>query len=259
MSNFFNKIRKTLLKEGKTTNYLKYAIGEIVLVVIGILIALQINNWNENRKLQNEKHKLMIALKNEFTDNKKNLEEVIEGLSQSNRYFVKILNFSAGIETHLPIDSLRFYTSKIYYLQTLSLLTSVQEEAISSGKFELLDNHLKQLLSTFKDFNKSLNSLNDNSQPITTYSDDTIDLLATFSSLDDIYNNFFPNRIVSIHPAFKKNDEAFVAYIKLAKTYSLLFKIYNIQLANEVWTKNGLLRVTENILDEIDKELNQKQ
>lgn len=50
MIKLFRNIRKKLLKEGKTANYLKYAIGEIVLVVIGILIALQINNWNEDRK-----------------------------------------------------------------------------------------------------------------------------------------------------------------------------------------------------------------
>ena len=52
MIKFFRKIRQNLLLENKTGKYLKYAIGEIVLVVIGILIALQINNWNESRKLQ---------------------------------------------------------------------------------------------------------------------------------------------------------------------------------------------------------------
>jgi len=48
---FFRKIRKTLADDNKPIKYLRYAIGEIVLVVIGILIALQINNWNESRKL----------------------------------------------------------------------------------------------------------------------------------------------------------------------------------------------------------------
>ena len=50
MIKFFRKIRYNLMETGKTGKYFKYAIGEIVLVVIGILIALQINNWNENRK-----------------------------------------------------------------------------------------------------------------------------------------------------------------------------------------------------------------
>lgn len=50
MIKLFRNIRQNLLAEGKTSKYLKYAIGEIVLVVIGILIALQINNWNEKRK-----------------------------------------------------------------------------------------------------------------------------------------------------------------------------------------------------------------
>ena len=50
MIKLFQKIRQNLIMENKTGKYFKYAIGEIVLVVIGILIAFQINNWNENRK-----------------------------------------------------------------------------------------------------------------------------------------------------------------------------------------------------------------
>ena len=50
MIKIFRNIRKSQLMENKTSIYFKYAIGEIVLVVIGILIALQINNWNEQRK-----------------------------------------------------------------------------------------------------------------------------------------------------------------------------------------------------------------
>jgi len=51
---FFRRIRQNLIETGKTSKYLKYAIGEIILVVIGILIALSINNWNEERKTNNQ-------------------------------------------------------------------------------------------------------------------------------------------------------------------------------------------------------------
>jgi uncharacterized membrane protein YgaE (UPF0421/DUF939 family) len=50
-------MRQNLLMENKTSPYFKYAIGEIVLVVIGILIALQINNWNESRKEMEIEHR----------------------------------------------------------------------------------------------------------------------------------------------------------------------------------------------------------
>jgi len=50
MINFFRKIRKQLADDNKPLKYARYAIGEIVLVVVGILIALSINNWNENNK-----------------------------------------------------------------------------------------------------------------------------------------------------------------------------------------------------------------
>lgn len=76
MLKFFRKIRQQLLTENKVSNYLIYAIGEIVLVVIGILIALQINNWNENTKLEIEETRLLKQLNIEFKNNKKALEVV---------------------------------------------------------------------------------------------------------------------------------------------------------------------------------------
>lgn len=59
MIKFFRHIRKSLLMENKTSKYFKYAIGEIILVVIGILIALQVNTWNENRKFKNTEKELL--------------------------------------------------------------------------------------------------------------------------------------------------------------------------------------------------------
>jgi len=58
--------------------YIKYAFGEILLVVIGILIALSINNWNENRKNGNSEIEILEALKVDFTASKARLIETIE-------------------------------------------------------------------------------------------------------------------------------------------------------------------------------------
>ena len=59
MIKIFRSIRQSLLSEGKTSKYIKYAIGEIVLVMIGILLAMQINNWNEKRLQKNEFHNIL--------------------------------------------------------------------------------------------------------------------------------------------------------------------------------------------------------
>ena len=78
MIKFFRKIRKELLNEGKTTKYLKYAIGEVILVVIGILIALSVNNWNEIRKQRIEEIGLLRNLKTDFEIKTKQLQEEYE-------------------------------------------------------------------------------------------------------------------------------------------------------------------------------------
>ncbi len=66
MINFFRKLRQQLIVENRFSKYLIYALGEIVLVVIGILIALQINNWNENRKDLARAHHVLTNLSEEI-------------------------------------------------------------------------------------------------------------------------------------------------------------------------------------------------
>jgi hypothetical protein len=78
MIKFFRRIRQNLLSEGKTGKYFKYAIGEILLVVIGILIALQINNWNERKKENNTAKVLAKSLIQDLTKDAKFLSSAIE-------------------------------------------------------------------------------------------------------------------------------------------------------------------------------------
>jgi hypothetical protein len=74
MLKFFRRIRQNLLSEGNTGKYLKYALGEIALVVIGILIALQVNNWNEIKKSKAESNRLLIDLKLELKNDIENFK-----------------------------------------------------------------------------------------------------------------------------------------------------------------------------------------
>ncbi|MCB0476484.1 MAG: hypothetical protein KDC69_12460, partial [Flavobacteriaceae bacterium] len=77
MIKFFRNIRKKLAAENKVLGYLRYAIGEIVLVVIGILIALQINTWNQNRIDSNEEQDIIAKLHKDFKENKNNIQGFI--------------------------------------------------------------------------------------------------------------------------------------------------------------------------------------
>ena len=78
MIKFFRSIRKVLLIEGKTSNYLKYAIGEIFLVVIGILIALQINTWNEHRKERAFEIKMLTEVQKSLQKDIKDKQTVVD-------------------------------------------------------------------------------------------------------------------------------------------------------------------------------------
>jgi hypothetical protein len=96
MIKFFRKIRQNLLLQNKTSKYFKYAIGEIVLVVIGILIALQINNWNEDRKIHQQELQIYSELKSDLSQTKKDIIEVIssqkKNISSSQKLFNAIKN-----------------------------------------------------------------------------------------------------------------------------------------------------------------------
>ncbi|WP_250433954.1 DUF6090 family protein [Hanstruepera flava] len=78
MIKFFRNIRKKLASENKAAAYSRYAIGEIVLVVIGILIALQINNWNEKRIKSNKETAILKNIHHEFKENQEQLDSVVK-------------------------------------------------------------------------------------------------------------------------------------------------------------------------------------
>ena len=76
MIKFFRKIRQNFISEGKTINYLKYAIGEIALVVIGIMIALTINNWNDQKNNKASEQIYYCRILEDFELDKQLIEEL---------------------------------------------------------------------------------------------------------------------------------------------------------------------------------------
>jgi len=92
MINFFRKIRKQLADQNKPLRYFRYAFGEIVLVMIGILLALQVNNWNEANKDQIELRNILQSIVEDIEENQNFLEQAREMCVQDNKRIEAFLN-----------------------------------------------------------------------------------------------------------------------------------------------------------------------
>ena len=90
MLKFFRKIRQNLIDQGDAKRYLLYAIGEILLVMIGILLALQVNNWNENRKAQIQEMETLRDIKKNLESDIVNLDSIISMYRERLSYFKKV-------------------------------------------------------------------------------------------------------------------------------------------------------------------------
>ena len=100
MIKFFRKIRQNLLSEGKTGKYVKYAIGEIFLVMIGILLALQVNNWNDNRKKNRAEAQYYCRMLDDFELDKEQIESIQQSIDNSIKHINELLlELDAGNKT----------------------------------------------------------------------------------------------------------------------------------------------------------------
>ena len=105
MIKFFRKIRQNLFMENKTAKYFKYATGEIILVVIGILIALQINNWNEKRNQQQILKNIYGAIKSDLQEDIKNIDELIANSMPLEKHYLAIINKTKKKEDFKACDT----------------------------------------------------------------------------------------------------------------------------------------------------------
>lgn len=140
MIKFFRKIRYDLMEKNNTGKYLKYAIGEIVLVVIGILIALSLNNWNESRKNEIIKQQLIEDLIVELKSSRVIINDAIalgDSLIAEGQLYLKHIGSK---ELTIQIDSLKKLGDFITYGIPYDLNLPIYEDSKSSGRLSMINN-----------------------------------------------------------------------------------------------------------------------
>ncbi len=147
---FFRKIRKKMADDNKPMMYMRYAIGEIMLVVIGILIAISINNWNEKRKKNSLKEsyiEYLIVDLNKDIENLEQLNNINTAAEKEGFYLTEFLD-----NTLIEIDTLRLTNSIIFcgYIPNSSIISSTYNDIINSNNIYLFnDIELKRLLDDY--------------------------------------------------------------------------------------------------------------
>jgi len=159
MIKLFRKIRYDLMENNKTGKpafrpgrYFKYAIGEIVLVVIGILIALSINNWNQERIAAQKERLLLSALHDEFIKNQSQLENVIiwhKKALESTDYILSQLPINPNT---LNVDTFNEKSNNWAKRYTFNPSQGVIRSLVNTSSFELIsDPELRALLVSWED------------------------------------------------------------------------------------------------------------
>lgn len=199
MIKFFRRIRQNLLSEGKTRKYLKYAIGEIILVVIGILVALQINNWNENRKNNSIEQATLLNLKSDLESALAQLDQKLEQ-NKAFRHFDSILLDVIYYKKDISADSLEALTLSHTFSPGFDPELGTLNEILSSGKMQIIQNRmLRNHVSTW---NKYMDELEEVDEKLAHY-----DLQVK----DPLYSKHLPYKNVAGLYMNNKNDTTNIA------------------------------------------------
>ena len=202
MLKFFRKIRYNLMENPtsakasagtKTGKYLKYAIGEIILVVIGILIALQINNWNEKRKLQNTTKSVYSIIKTDLITDIENIDKVLNNSVRRDSILKRIINNDMTKEDYQNCEFCSF------------ILLGYPDLTLNSRGVKLLEDNSAV-------FNSHLDSL----------SIDIIDFYGYFNTVISVAYEELEIDYYDNYSYFKNNKVWFKDYINLAKNDELL-------------------------------------
>ncbi len=213
MIKFFRKIRQKLLSENKLSKYLIYAIGEIVLVVIGILIALQINNWNEERKAEILEVKLLRDLVLEMEQNKSLLENARRRHEGHDSISTIILEKRTGLT---PENYLQHLVYTTYFATTDFVNGNVESILSEHGPSIITNDTLKEFVSMWKEMAHDVNE------------NELIEQQLVFDQILPIISKNID--LSKIDPIMRGEADSFENYIKDVKFQN---SIKNLMLSNE--------------------------
>ena len=139
MVKVFRRFRQNWLYEGQTKKYLLYAIGEIFLVVIGILIALSINNWNNEKELRKAERKVYQNILSKINNDKNDIEA---NVIYNNDRMVQFRYADSIIETNdrEQIDTLKVVLRKLFEYSDVDVSNNIYQNLVNSGELKLLKN-----------------------------------------------------------------------------------------------------------------------
>jgi len=187
----FRNVRQKLASENKVVGYMRYAIGEIFLVVIGILIALQVNNWNKNKNQKVEEHNALINLKQDFSYNKKQLDSLILKTNFFVEQSMETLNHTGAKpkpKTEGEFNKLlsNLVSTPHYYPQN-----GFFDDLINSGRLNIISSaQLRNKLSSWK---PALDYIKYREELLTNFNSDIINYVIKHGSwlnADEVSNSF---------------------------------------------------------------------
>ena len=129
------------MKEGKITSYALYALGEIILVMIGILLALQVNNWNDGRKERKQEQYYLQALKEELNDNKTKIGAMIEFQKAQLQRATLLMDVLNNDTIVTDLQSLHIAIMHVGWAVNPVFDDIVWSELLNTGKLICLENH----------------------------------------------------------------------------------------------------------------------
>lgn len=208
MLKFFKKIGQKLVAEGRIKNYLTYAIGEIILLVIGILIALQINNWNSDRSNHQKELVYLKNIQRDLRDQLKDIEnQYAYEQTQMNNANELIKNYEIGASSKFSDSALARLTALVTRSNFVTVDPTFQDLK-STGNLILINNYsLRDVLIRYyqklNDIASTIN-INNNSFVDQLFAHDMIhNSLLIMTDLSEM--PFFNSNVLDISESLKKN------------------------------------------------------